>query len=209
MSQPLILAADSAGLEQAVEIMRTGGVIAYPTETLYGLGGLATQRRVVERVLAIKGRGPADPLPLIVADEEAAAEAAHLPSVALELAEIFWPGPLTFILRARMDFPPGVILEDKIALRVSFHPLAQTLTQRLNAPLIATSANQTGQPGATTAEEAFLALAADPPDLILDGGPSPGGPASTILDMTQTPPLLVREGAIAVSELKEFLSGWA
>lgn len=209
MSQPLILPADSANIERAVAIMQAGGVIAYPTETLYGLGGLASQRRVVERVLAIKGRGPADPLPLIVADEEAAAEAAHLPAVALKLAEIFWPGPLTLILRAKMDFPLGVILAGKIALRVSSHPLAQSLTQRLNAPLIATSANQTGQPPATTAEEVFEALRADPPDLILDGGPSPGGLASTILDLTQTPPLLVRQGAIGASELNEFIRGWA
>jgi len=205
LSRGLVRPADPESVALAVEIMLRGGVIAFATETLYGLGGSGLSEAAVARVFRIKGRGRERPLPLIVADLEAAAAAAELDPLGRRLARRFWPGPLTLILKARRAFPAGVAREGKIALRVSSHPLAGELAGRLAAPLIATSANLTGQPAPLEAGAAALALAHDPPDLILDAGPSPGGAGSTILDLTVRPPLIVRPGAVAPEELKDCL----
>lgn len=205
MNQGLVRPADSESVALAVEIMRRGGVIAFATETLYGLGGSGLSEAAVARVFRIKGRGREKPLPLIVADLEAAEAAAELGPLGRRLARRFWPGPLTLILKARLPFPAGVAREGKIALRVSSHSLARELAARLAAPLIATSANLTGRPAPLEAGAAALALAHDPPDLILDAGPSPGGPGSTVLDLTARPPRIVRPGAVDPEELRSFL----
>ena len=209
MSFSPILTADADSINEAVGVLREGGVIAYPTETLYGLGGLAAREEVVRRVLAIKNRGPEKPLPLIVADEEAAQENAEMNALAEELARLFWPGPLTMILKARRPFPQGAALAGKIALRVSSHPVAQTLARRLDEAILATSANPTGQPGTILASEVRDSLSTNPPDLILAQDPCPGGAGSTIVDLTVAPPRIVRAGAIPASELEEFIKGWA
>lgn len=183
-------------------------MIAYPTETLYGLGGPPT-KEVVRRVFEIKGRPEDKPLPLIVADEEMAQETALIPAVGLELAKIFWPGPLTLVLTAKPGLPEGVVREGKVALRVSSHDLAQALSRHLNAPLISTSANRSGRPGLITSDRVQEELIDPGPDLILAQDPCPGGPGSTIVDLTLTPPRILREGAIETKELSQFIKGFA
>ena len=209
MRPPLILHAGPHSQARAAEILARGGVIGYPTETLYGLGGSALDQAAVERVFRIKGRGPDKPLPLIVADPEMAAEAAVMTGPALDLAGLFWPGPLTLILMARRPFPAGVVKEGKVGLRVSSHPVAQGLARRLAGPLISTSANPSGRPGPVLADQVAQGLAQDPPDLILEDDPCPGGPGSTVLDLTVTPPRIVRAGAVPETELERFIKGWA
>jgi len=206
---PLILHAGPRSLTRAVQVLAKGGVIAYPTETLYGLGGPAYDPSAVARVFRIKGREATKPLPLIVADPEMAAEVAVMSGPARDLAGLFWPGPLTLVLRARKTFPAGVSPGGRLALRVSSHPVAQALARRLAEPLISTSANRSGRPGPVLADQVAQGLAADPPDLILENDPCPGGPGSTILDLTVTPPRILRAGAVPETELERFISGWA
>ena len=213
-SSGLIVPANAKGISRAVEILRQGGVVAYPTETFYGLGCRADLDRAVERIFQIKGRQEDKPLPLIVADEEMAGEVARMEgpgpaALALDLAKIFWPGPLTLLLEARTAFPPGVAPQGRIALRVSSHPVAQALARGLNRPLISTSANPSGRPPALLAEQAAESLALDPPDLIVEDDPCLGGPGSTILDLTVTPPRILRAGAVPEKELAPFIQGWA
>ncbi len=198
--------ADSKSIARAVELLRSGGVVAFPTETLYGLGCSAANRNAVERIFRIKGRGEDKPLPLVVADERAAQALAILAPAARPLTARFWPGPLTLILKSRRDLPAGVAPEGKLAIRVSPHPVASALAKGLGGALVATSANKTGAPPPVTADEAAAALAHDPPDMILDGGPSPGGPPSTILDLTGPEPKLLRAGAIDPDELEDCLA---
>ncbi len=147
---------DPRSLNRAVEMLRQGGVVAYPTETFYGLGCLADNTEAVERIFRIKGREEDKPLPLIVADEEMAFEVARTggtgaAALAPDLAKVFWPGPLTLVLRAGRDFPKGVAPQGKIALRVSSHPTAQALARNLDNPLVSTSANTSGQAPAVLA----------------------------------------------------------
>lgn len=210
----LIQEADIRGLNQAVEILRQGGVVAYPTETFYGLGCRADLESAVERIFEIKGREGDKPLPLIVADEEMAAEVARMSgagseTLAPDLAKVFWPGPLTLILPARREFPRGIAPRGTIALRVSAHPLARALSRNLDQPLVSTSANPSGQPPAVLAIQVEEGLAQNPPGLILRDDPCPGGLGSTILDLTVAPPRIVRAGAIPEKELEPFIKGWS
>ena len=189
----LIQEADVRGFSRAVEILRQGGVVAYPTETFYGLGCRADLESAVERIFQIKGRGDEQaPAPdrgrrgdggRGGLDERARLRGPGPPT----LARVFWPGPLTLLLPARKPFPKGVAPRGKIALRVSAHPLARALSRNLNLPLVSTSANLSGQPPAVLALQVEEGLAQDPPGLILRDDPCPGGAGSTILDLTVAP----------------------
>jgi len=181
----------------ALEILRSGGVVAYPTETFYGLGVHALNEEAVKKIYAIKKRDFYQPLliliphrgvlPLYVRD---------VPKGALMLIERFWPGPLTLIFFASSHLPSMLLGEaDKIAIRVSSHPIAQALTEWLNAPITSTSANISGAQSPCTAEEVSSQLE-NKIDLLLDGGRTQGEKPSTIIDVTVSPPRLIRDGAI-------------
>ncbi len=208
----IVAGTDPRSLDRAVALLLEGGVIAYPTETFYGLGCLAEADAAVERIFRIKGREGDKPLPLIVADQEAAYEVAGTGdpgSAALyaDLARAFWPGPLTLLLEAKRFFPPGIAPQAKIALRVSAHPVARALARGLERPLVATSANRSGRPPAVLAAQVAEGLARDLPDLILRQDPCPGGESSTILDLTAVPPRILRAGAVPERKLEPFLKG--
>ena len=192
-------------IEQAAAILRAGGVVAYPTETFYGLGADALNAKAVDRIFRIKGRNFHNPLPVIISRlEDLKFIAESIPEKAHPLMEKFWPGPLTLIFRASPAVPPGLTASTgKIGVRISSHPIAAALCLALGCPLVATSANPSGAKEITSAQEVQEALESLV-DTVINGGPTPGGLGSTILDVTADPPLVLREGAIPLSELNLF-----
>jgi L-threonylcarbamoyladenylate synthase len=195
---------DARSLEETLSVLRHGGIVAYPTETFYGLGVDGRSRPACDRLFTLKGRPLEKALPCIVSGlpqlEEVARE---LGKEALALARRFWPGPLTLVVLAK----PGLAAaspEGTIAVRASGLPLPRIIAQALGAPLTATSANRSGSPPATTAAMALGDLGSAV-DLILDGGPCPGGLPSTIVDVRGSSPVLVREGKIPFAEIERVL----
>lgn len=189
----------------AVEVLRRGGVLAFPTETFYGLGADGLSASAVKRVFAAKRRPVNKPLLVLIA------ETAHLdrvasrpPELAYTLARKFWPGPLTLVLNGAEGLPGELTgFTGKIGVRVEGHPVAAALVRGLKGPLTATSANLTGHTPALTAEEALSQLG-DSVDLILDAGECTGGAGSTVLDLTSESPLVLREGRVPSKVLASF-----
>ncbi len=198
---------DAPGAEaisRATEALGAGGLIVYPTETLYALGGRALDPRAAERTRAAKGRPDGQPLPLIAADLHQARRLFEAwPDSAARLAERFWPGPLTIVLPAGSDVPSEVMGGGgTVGVRVPGRELPRSLCRAVG-PLIATSANRSGQPPATRCAEALAAVGSWVA-LALDGGVCDGAP-STIVDLSGSEPRLLREGAFAWAELRAWL----
>lgn len=190
----------------AARILAEGGLVAFPTDTVYGVGAHTFMPQAVERLYAAKRRPREKPIALLLAaSQEIRRVARDVPPLAWELAERFWPGGLTLAL-PRGSAVPDVVCAggDTVAVRVPDHPVALALIRALGAPLATSSANLSGQPDTMTAEEVREALG-DAVDLILDRGRCPGGVPSTILDLTTEPPRLLRLGAISVEELRAVL----
>jgi L-threonylcarbamoyladenylate synthase len=193
-------------LISAVEILRAGGVVVYPTETFYGLGVDALNQKAIKKVFTIKGRSFAQPLLILIPEQD------YLPRYVTEvsekarrLMEHFWPGPLTMVFSASPQLPSILTAgTKKIAIRISPHPIARALTSAFAGPLTSTSANISGEQSPATAKEVFSHLG-EMIDLIIDGGKTPGQMPSTIVDVTFSPPQLVREGVIPFSEILTFL----
>jgi L-threonylcarbamoyladenylate synthase len=198
---------DEAVLERAVCCLREGGLVAFPTDTLYGLGAVASDDGAVKRLFAAKRRPPDNPLPiLIAAPEDVDAIAAEVPPAARRLMEAFWPGGLTLVLRRHSGFRSLALAGgDTVAVRVPAHPVALELLRRLGEPLTGTSANLSGLPGPKTAQEVRRQLG-DRVDLIVDGGPCPAGVESTVVDCTVDPPRVLRHGAVAATRVATALS---
>ena len=189
-------------LTRAVEALRRGEVIAFPTDTVYGVGAHAFLPDAVARLYAVKERPAHLPIPLLL-PEAAAMErvCAAIPPLAWRLAERFWPGGLSLVL-PRAPIVPDVVTAggETVAVRVPDHALVRALCRRLGAPLAATSANRHGQPAPVTAEETAAQLGGRIP-LLLDGGPCPGGTASTVLDLTVSPPRILRPGPVTAEQI--------
>jgi L-threonylcarbamoyladenylate synthase len=189
-------------VERAVTVLRAGGIIALPTETVYGLAGDVANPAAIARIYAIKGR-PTDH-PLIVHVHELAALDGYIaaPPPALHaLAARFWPGPLTLVLRRGPRTPLSVTGgQETVAVRVPAHPLAQAILRRLGGALAAPSANRFGRVSPTTAQHVRTDLG-DAVDLIVDGGPAEVGVESTIVDLTGAVPAVLRTGAITPGAL--------
>jgi L-threonylcarbamoyladenylate synthase len=186
---------------EAARCLRAGGLVAFPTETFYGLGADALDARAVEGVFRAKGR-PADKPLLVLVDSIAMVEAvaAEVPPRARRLMSRHWPGPLTLILRARPALPAALTASTgTIGLRIPGHAVAAALVRAAGRPVTAPSANPYGAESPRTAEEVLAGLA-DRVDFVLDGGPTAGGPASTLLDLTGSRPRLVRPGAVTLSQ---------
>ena len=170
-------------LEEAVHIIKEGGVIVYPTETSYGLGCDATNAEAVDRIFNIKGRDKGEALPIILPDLGTAAEYVSLSEKALKLAATHWPGPLNIIAPCIAESPaaPVCAKNGTQSVRVSSHSIAADLTRRLGKPLVATSANKSGEESLYSAEEVEKAFANEDekPDLIVDAGELPKNLAST------------------------------
>jgi L-threonylcarbamoyladenylate synthase len=194
-----------AGIVHAA-IMR-GEVIAYPTETFYGLGADPTNAAAIERIYAIKGRRAGEALPLIAMDVDALLElGAQPPRLARQLAETFWPGALTLVLPiAPGRFPDALTAGGTtIAVRVPDHPVARAIASIAGGLITSTSANRSGQPPASTADEVHAALG-DDVGVLVDGGATPGGAPSTIVDVTSETPRLVRAGVVPWERVLESL----
>lgn len=191
-------------ISRAAEILRAGGLVAFPTETVYGLGADAASAAAVARLYAAKGRPAGHPVIVHFADAAQAFEwAREVPDAARKLAARFWPGPLTLILKrsARAgDFVTGG--QDSVGLRVPSHPVAQALLRAFGSGVAAPSANLFGNVSATTAAHVREDLKVD---LVLDGGPSEVGIESTIVDVSSSIPILLRPGRISKEQLEEVL----
>ena len=185
---------------EAVNILKAGGIIAYPTESYYALGAMALNENAVKKIFDLKNRPYGKPLPLIVDDVQTLLAAAkEIPDQAKDLMEKFWPGPLTMIFEARKEVPLLITGESrKVAVRIPGESIALQIVKAIKTPVTATSANLSSQPPAINAE-AVLSYFGDNIDLILDGGQAPGGKPSTILDITVTPPRILRKGSIELN----------
>jgi len=192
-------------LARAAEVLRQGGILAYPTETLYGLGVDPFNLEALERLYCLKGRPASLPLSLLVRDPEMLRTVVlEIPPGALRILQAFLPGPLTAVLPAARRLPDRLTGgSGKIGVRISSHPLAARLFAVHPFPFTTTSANPTGRPGARNARE-VQAYFPEGLDCILDGGPAPGGIGSTVVDLTAEPPVILREGAIPAAELRRF-----
>jgi L-threonylcarbamoyladenylate synthase len=181
----------------AVDVLRRGGIVAYPTDTLYGLAVDPRRDDAVDRLFAAKDRPASLAVPLIAADAAQAFAWGDFPEDARRLADAFWPGPLSLVVPAADGLSRRVMAADgTVAIRVPAHGIGRALAAGLGCPITATSANLSGQPA--TAEPADVAASiGDRIDLLLDGGPSPGGPPSTIVACGPGGVRLVRAGAVA------------
>jgi L-threonylcarbamoyladenylate synthase len=187
----------------AARVLRGGGLVAFPTETVYGLGANALDAAAVSRIFAAKGRPANNPLIVHLACAERVPQvAAAWPAEAARLAERFWPGPLTLVLPRRDTLPDLVTAGGPtVAVRVPAHPVAQALLRAADVPVAAPSANRSTSLSPTRAEHVLRGLAGRI-DLVLDGGPTAGGIESTVVDLTASPPRLLRPGLVAAAELE-------
>jgi L-threonylcarbamoyladenylate synthase len=179
----------------AVFVLHTGGVLAFPTDTFYGLAVDPRSPDAVARLFALKGRESSVAVPLIAASVEQASLAAKFTGREMRVAELFWPGPLTLVAEATRRITPGVVAgRGTVAIRVPAHEIARELARAFRFPITATSANRSGQPPSSSADDVAMAL--PDVDALLDGGPAPGGAPSTIIAVNEDGPILLREGAV-------------
>ncbi|HEV8293544.1 MAG TPA: L-threonylcarbamoyladenylate synthase [Tepidisphaeraceae bacterium] len=193
-------------IDQAVQILRRGGLVAFPTETVYGLGADATNEQAIKKIFRAKGRPSTNPLIVHIADIPTAKKfAATWPDSAQLLAEKFWPGPLTLILpKSPAIVDPVTAGRNTVGLRVPNHPLALALLSKFNGPLAAPSANRSTRVSPTTAQHVRDELG-EAVDIILDGGPCTVGIESTVLDLTTTPATILRPGAVSKQHIEELI----
>ena len=198
----LRLADNEAGLQAAAAAIRDGGLVAYPTDTLYGLGADARNPRAVAAVLAAKGRGPAMGMPVLIADlADLGRVAADIPPEARLLAKRFWPGALTLVLKRAPGLPDDLTGGPTVAVRLPNHPTPRSLARLAGCPITGTSANRHGGQPPVTADDVERQLGSELA-VLLDGGPAPAAAPSTILDLTRPPAGLLRRGAVSVEALR-------
>jgi len=197
---------DMALITEAVRIMKAGGVIAYPTETFYGLGADGKNERAVEKVFLIKERDFKNPISLIIGDRiDLIGLVDEITDTAHRLMEEFWPGGLTLIFTASPDIPPRLTGgTGKIGIRISSHPIANLLTKTFSRPITATSANLSGEGECSSAGEVIQRLG-NHIDAVIDGGPTQGKSGTTILDVSVHPPVILREGIIPTALIQDTL----
>jgi len=201
-----IIRTDHPGaLQKAVELLREGGLVAFPTDTVYGLGVLAFDQRGIDQLYAVKQRDSLKAIPILLGDPaELAQVTAGMGEIARRLAQRFWPGPLTLVVPRHPGLPPNLSPQPTIGVRMPDHSVALSLL-RLTGPLAVTSANQSDGESAATALEVFAQLGGRIP-LILDGGRTPGGLSSTVVDCTGPEPVILRPGPISMEQILAALS---
>ena len=190
-------------INQATDIIKNGGLIAYPTETVYGLGADPHNDEAIQKIFTVKGRAEDKGIILLIRGVDDLPTLVRVVSPAAQiLIETFWPGPLTLVFHANRDLSPALLGgRDTIALRHSSSPVASRLLSALGGPLTSTSANRSAEPPARSACEVQNALG-NHLDLILDGGPSASTLPSTLVDVSSDRAILLREGAIPVQKLR-------
>jgi L-threonylcarbamoyladenylate synthase len=203
---PLVAVAQE-NMVKAAEILASGGLVAFPTETVYGLGANACDGQAVARIFAAKGRPSFNPVIVHVPDAAAAFALVEANDRARRAAELFWPGPLTMILPRRADCPVSELCSaglPTLAVRVPAHPAAQALLKAVGLPIAAPSANLSGTISATTPQHVAAGLG-DVVDMIIAGGPCTVGLESTVLDLSGALPVVLRPGAVTTEQLAECL----
>ncbi len=191
-------------IKRAAAILRQGGVGAFPTETVYGLGARVFDAKALSRIFSVKGRPSDNPLIVHIAErEQLRLLSPEIPAVADNLIKTFWPGPMTLVLK-RLDAVPPIVSAglSTIAVRMPSHPIALCLIRELNEPIAAPSANRSGRPSPTSAHTVREELG-DAVDFILEGGPCAFGLESTVLDLTASPPRILRPGTITLESLRD------
>ncbi len=204
---PAVVPASRSAIAHAARLLRAGGLVAFPTETVYGLGADATDERAVAAIFAAKGRPRFNPLIMHVPGLPEAEAFAEFDPRARHVAAHFWPGPLSLVLRRRGDSGLALLAcagLDTVAIRAPAHPLAQALLRAAGRPVAAPSANRSGRVSPTEAAHVAAELA-DAVALILDGGRTPVGLESTVLDLTGDTPALLRPGSVTLEALTALL----
>ena len=198
---------DPDSIGRAADAIRAGELVIFPTETVYGLAADALSEAAVRRVFEAKGRMEDHPLPVQVAGiEQLAGVAARAPASAAILARRFWPGPLTLVMQKAVSLSELVTAgTGKVGVRVPGHPVALALLRELGTPIVASSANLTGEPPARNSEEAIRQVG-HYAAVVLDSGESEIGVASTVVDVTVDPPVILRHGAISDQRILEALA---
>jgi L-threonylcarbamoyladenylate synthase len=190
---------------RALRILQSGGIVAFPTDTVYGLGAMAFNSNAIESIYTAKDRPIEKAIPILIGDLSDLDQVADdIPNMALRFASRFWPGPLTCIVPKKQTLPIAVSATQTVAVRIPDHPDARALL-RAAGPLAVTSANISGQSSPSTAQEVYDQLKGHIP-LILDGGKTKGGIPSTLVDCTGETPIILREGPITLTELIAALS---
>ena len=197
---------NASQLDRAAEILRSGGLVALPTETVYGLGANGLDEDAVARIFEVKGRPQDNPLILhVAAAEDLTSWCRDIPAEAWALTERFWPGPLTLVLKRRPSVPLRVTAGlETVAMRCPDHPLTREVLRRAGVPVAAPSANLSGKPSTTTAQHCIHDLWGKV-EAILDGGACRVGVESTILDLSVTPPRVLRPGGVTLEQLRRLL----
>ena len=197
-------------VDRAIEILKDGGIVAFPTDTVYGLGGDVFNRKAAEKIYKVKQRPRDLPLPVLLADrEQLPAVVDSVPEIAKFLMRRFWPGGLTLVMSKRASLPDIITAgSDKVAVRIPNHVVPLALIHGLGAPIIGTSANISDKPSPVTAEEVEQQLGSQA-DLIIDMGRCPGGIESTMVDVTGETPTVLRHGMIPEGEIKRACQEYA
>lgn len=205
MKTEVLSAAKPENLSQALQVFKEGGMVAFPTDTVYGLGASAYHSQAIARIYEVKGRLRENPIPILIASMlDLSRVSLSPPPMARRLAKRFWPGPITLIVWRKPTLPDEISPLPTVGIRVPDHPVAQALLT-IAGPLAVTSANKSGDPVACTASEVLEGLGGSI-DLILDGGRTPGGEPSTVVDCTRASPRILREGPISEAEIHEVLT---
>ncbi len=191
-------------IEKGLAILREGGIVAFPTDTVYGLGAGAGFPQAIERIYAVKERARNMALPLLLADaSQMTGLVESVPPLARALMRRFWPGALTLVLLKSSTVADIITAGGAtVAVRIPAHPVPVALARGLGMPIVGTSANLSGHPSPLTAEEVYSQLD-DKVDLIIDGGRCPGGKESTVVDVSGEIPVIRREGAVSRAELRQ------
>lgn len=204
MTARVLATSDPSALADAVEILEAGGLVVLPTDTVYGVGAMAFDPEAVARLYRVKGRPESKAIPILIGDpQDLTAVAGELSGAAESLAARFWPGAMTLVVPRRPELPEEVSSYGTVGVRMPDHEFARAL-MTVTGPLAVTSANPSGGPNAHSAQAALEALGKRV-DLILDGGKSPGGQPSTVVDCSVFPPKILRQGPISAAEIDEVL----
>ena len=204
MQTQVLAASEPGAIPAAQERLGQGGVVAFPTDTVYGVGVAVQDAKGIARLYAIKGRDSAKAIPVLSASVEELEPVALANAAAKKLADAFWPGPLTLVLPKQPGLPPELSALDTVGVRVPDHPVALALLRAVG-PMAVTSANRSGGPDSLSAAEVVEQLGGRV-DLVLDGGRTPGAQPSTVVDLSEDSPRILRQGPISEAEIQAILA---